>query len=260
LADKSTLLLIDALTRAVADPSGLPLYGNRKVPGLFATSAAARQVAQRCKSEGYLRVVCEETKGKASQEICAITEKGLAYLLSQVSPKPVLEALVHTLEERKIQVAELVAVAQKWSTGVDALQGTVKTVLQEIQKPGGVPASSPAIASLVPSGNGADTWPAEVIACLSEWRTSGASTDCPLPELYRRAQRQAANLSIGAFHDGLRRLHDQGKIYLHPWTGPLYEIPEPHFALLVGHEIAYYASLKVSTKMYEKGSDPLSAG
>ena len=26
------------------------------------------------------------------------------------------------------------------------------------------------------------------------------------------------------------------------WTGPLYAIPEPPLALLVGHEIAYYAS------------------
>jgi hypothetical protein len=49
-------------------------------------------------------------------------------------------------------------------------------------------------------------------------------------------------VTIGQFHDGLRRLHDGATIYLHPWTGPLYELPEPRFALLVGHEIAYYAS------------------
>ena len=50
--------------------------------------------------------------------------------------------------------------------------------------------------------------------------------------------------TIGHFHDSLRRLHEQEKIYLHPWTGPLYEIPEPPYALLVGHEIAYYASIR----------------
>ena len=38
--------------------------------------------------------------------------------------------------------------------------------------------------------------------------------------------------------------HDLGKIYLHPWTGPLYDIPEPPYALLIGHEIAYYASIR----------------
>ena len=42
--------------------------------------------------------------------------------------------------------------------------------------------------------------------------------------------------------DGLRKLHQQEQIYLHPWTGPLYDLPEPALALLVGHEVAYYAS------------------
>jgi hypothetical protein len=42
----------------------------------------------------------------------------------------------------------------------------------------------------------------------------------------------------------LRSLHDRERIYLHPWTGPLYALPEPAFALLIGHEVAYYASLR----------------
>ena len=54
------------------------------------------------------------------------------------------------------------------------------------------------------------------------------------------------SLTIGQFHDSLRRLHEMEKIYLHPWTGPLYEIPEPACALLVGHEVAYYASVRGS--------------
>jgi hypothetical protein len=83
-----------------------------------------------------------------------------------------------------------------------------------------------------------------LLACLTEWRSSGASEDCPLPELFQRAKIGATGLTIGAFHDGLRRLHDAGQVYLHPWTGPLHALPEPSFALLVGHEIAYYASLK----------------
>jgi hypothetical protein len=63
-----------------------------------------------------------------------------------------------------------------------------------------------------------------------------------LPELYRQARRADPGLSLGAFHDGLREFHAAGRLYLHPWTGPLYEIPEPACALLVGHEVAYYAS------------------
>jgi hypothetical protein len=90
LADKSTQLVLDALGRAAVDPAGVPLHGNKKNPGLFAATATAKQAAQRCKDEGYLHVLRTETKGKTSTEVCALTEKGLAYLLAQVSPKQVL--------------------------------------------------------------------------------------------------------------------------------------------------------------------------
>ena len=39
-------------------------------------------------------------------------------------------------------------------------------------------------------------------------------------------------------------MHDDREVYLHPWTGPLYALPQPPFALMVGHEIDYYASLR----------------
>jgi len=78
---------------------------------------------------------------------------------------------------------------------------------------------------------------------LAAWHD--ALSDCPLPELYRRLRAESPRLTIGQFHDRLRRMHQDEQIYLHPWTGPLYAIPEPAFALLVGHEIAYYASLRV---------------
>src|SRR6185437_15220910 len=68
-----------------------------------------------------------------------------------------------------------------------------------------------------------------VLAELTRWQHSGASEDCPLPHLYR----QVSAPSIGQFHDALRQLHDREKIYLHPWTGPLYDIPEPPYALLI---------------------------
>ena len=35
MADKLTQLLIEALSRAAADPAGVPLYGSKSDPGLF---------------------------------------------------------------------------------------------------------------------------------------------------------------------------------------------------------------------------------
>ena len=243
LADKSTQLVLDALGRAAVDPAGVPLHGNKKTPGLFAASAAAKQAAQRCKDEGYLGVIRTETKGKTVSEVCALTEKGLAYLLAQVSPKQVLEDFVRALETRQSQVGELVSTARQWQANFDAFKATVEKVLQQINKPSQAgPGPLGAYHAGTHQSNGSDTWLPALLGHLREWQGSGAMEDCPLPELYRQARQTAPDLTIGHFHDGLRSLHDREQIYLHPWTGPLYEIPEPSHALLVGHEIAYYAS------------------
>ncbi len=88
----------------------------------------------------------------------------------------------------------------------------------------------------------AEIWLGTALSFLKQRLDRGAAGDCPLPELYRQARLSAPALSVGQFHDGLRTLHDREQIYLHPWTGPLYDLPEPALALLAGHEVAYYAS------------------
>jgi len=240
LADKSTPLVLEALSRAVADPGGAPLHGTKKVAGLFPTSAAARQAAQRCKQEGYLRTITTEAQGKTVQEICALTEKGLAYLLSQASPRQVLEDLVRGLDAQQTQLGELVASARQTQVGIEALRTIAERVLSQVQQrkePAALPHDR-----AEPSGNGTQPWTAAALAELKRWQLQAPLEDYPLPDLYRAVHKRA--MTIGEFHDGLRRLQEQHQIYLHPWTGPLYEIPEPLYALLTGHEVAYYASLR----------------
>jgi hypothetical protein len=233
MSDRSTQLVLDALGRAAAEPAGLPLHSSKTTPGLFAPTPAGKQAAQMCKEEGLLQVVGSATRGKTTHEVCAVTEKGLAYLLNQVSPRTVLEQLVCAVEARQVQADELLAVARQVHEGLDALKATAEKVLHQVNRPTTNGHAGP--------GQSADTWPVVVLDFLRRWQSSGAPEDCSLPELYRQT---ASRLSIGQFHDGLRRLHECEQIYLHPWTGPLYDIPEPPYALLVGHEIAYYASLR----------------
>jgi len=233
MADRPTQILLDGLSRAVADPVGAPLFGSKSAPGLFAATASGKVVAQRCKDEGLLRVVRTETRGKADLDVCTITEKGIAYLLSQVSPKQVLEDFIRTLEAKQSQAGELLMIARQMQAGIDALKLTAEKVLQGLHRPAEAPAGG---------ANGSETWLVAVMSYLRRRQEAGATEDCPLPELFRQARLASPALTIGHFHDGLRRLLDAGQIYLHPWTGPLYALPEPPYALLVGHEIAYYAS------------------
>ena len=235
MADRATQMLLDGLSRAVADPAGVPLLGGKSSPGLFAATAAGRTVAQRCKDEGLLRVVRTEGRGKAPLDVCTITDKGLAYLLGQASPRQVLEDFIRTLDARQSQAGELLMLARQMQAGLDALKLTAERVLEQLHKPSHAPGANG-------SANGSEAWPAAALSYLARRQEAGAAEDCPLPELFRVAAQAAPGLTVGRFHDGLRRLLDAGQIYLHPWTGPLHALPEPPYALLVGHEIAYYAS------------------
>ncbi|HLJ94112.1 MAG TPA: hypothetical protein VKU02_13075 [Gemmataceae bacterium] len=240
MADKSTTLILAALTKAMSEPAGVPLHGNRGSSGLFAASALAKQAAQRCLDEGYLRVLHRQSRGRSVQDVCTISDKGLTYLLSQESPRAVLEDLVRILATHQERVAELVAATQRWQAGLESLRMAVAKVLEKIPQP----ALPVPLAAAGSSRNGSAAPSVDLLACLSHWQASGSSSDCPLPELFRSAQSADPSLTIGRFHDALRHLHADQKIYLHPWSGPLYEIPDPSYAVLIGHEVAYYASIR----------------
>ena len=229
MADKLTHLLLDALGRAALAPDGLPLVGSKSAPGLFPATAPARQAAQRARDDGLLRVVAADPKGKADRDLWTITDKGRAYLLQQASPKQVLEDLVRAVETRHGQVADLIAAARQTQTEVEALKAVLGQVLPQLTAATAAPAS-------------AAPWLDGLRTHLAEWQSGGGTGDCPLPELYRRLRAGHPALTVGQFHDGLRQLHERQQVYLHPWTGPLYALPEPALALLVGHEVAYYAS------------------
>ena len=236
MADKSSVIILEALGRAAADPHGLPLHGRKNTTYLFAATPSGKLAAQRCKNDGLLHAIRTETKGKTATEICAITEKGLAFLLAQVSPKRVLEDFIRTLEARKGQIDQLLDTTRGIQANLDALKAAAEKVLAHV--------TAPAPVNRGPSQNGSEDWLSTVIARLIQWHKSGQPEDCALPELYQRAKQAAPHLTVGEFHDGIRKLHEEERIYLHPWTGPLHELPQPVFALLIGHEIAYYASVR----------------
>ena len=178
----------------------------------------------------------------------------MSYLFAEASPRQVLEDFVRVLEARQEQFDAILAEARAARVGLDALKANTEKVLQHVvraEKSASLSelfssfrkdtASATAIAPAKPqAAEGA------ILARLKTWQDSGAAEDCPLPDLYRCCAASVPGLSIGGFHDALRQLRDADHIYLHPWTGPLYDLPEPPFALLVGHEIAYYASARIN--------------
>ena len=237
MADTSQALVLDALTRAAAEPDGLPLLGGKNAPGLFATNPAGKQAAQHTKSAGLLRVLRTETRGKGVQEICALTDKGLALLLEHTNPRLVLEAFVNALKAAHLQMDMLRASVHASQEHLLSLKSHAERVLDHLERPQLAPGKN--------NGKHEADAAAPLLAHLKGRHDAGTLDDCSLPELYRLVQCAHPGLTIGQFHDLLRQLCQDAALYLHPWTGPLYELPEPACALLVGHEVAYYASLRV---------------
>jgi hypothetical protein len=231
LADKLTQLILDALGKAALAPGGTPLTGTKVAPGLFAANIVGRQAAEKARADGLIRRVAPDPKGKADRDLYATTAAGLDCLLRQTSPKQVLEDLARAVEARHTQFTDWLTVAKETHAELAAVREILSQVIPKLAAPTGYfdPASAPS------------DWLADLRTHLAEWDEAG---DCPLPELYRRLRGSHPALSIGQFHDGLRELHDREQVYLHPWTGPLYALPEPAFALMIGHEVAFYASLR----------------
>src|SRR5690242_1907054 len=87
VADRSSQLVLQALSRAAAEADAVPLFAGRSSPGLFPATPAGKQAAQRCRDEGLLR----EAGARGATPLCALTDKGRDFLLGQLSPRQVLE-------------------------------------------------------------------------------------------------------------------------------------------------------------------------
>ena len=236
MADKLTPLIIDALTRAAAEPAGVPLYASKTDPGLFPASSVAKPAAKKCLDDGLLQLCRTDVKGKAARELYAATDKGLNYLVEHANAKEVIDDFVRILEERRGEVRQLLGEAQRIADGVD---GLLRVITRLASRPceGSVSGQNPTLHRV---GSPNQDLPALVFSALQRWQAATpVARDCPLPDLHRALD---SHPSIGEFHDALRQLHADDRVYLHPWTGPLYALPDPPFALLIGHEIAYYIS------------------
>src|SRR5207302_7805703 len=86
--------------------------------------------------------VLTRKKSKTPLEKVILTEKGLAWLLEQTSPRQVLEDFVRVLEARRAQAADMLASLKRLQGGFDALKVNAEKVLAQVDRP--APESAPA--------------------------------------------------------------------------------------------------------------------
>jgi hypothetical protein len=247
MIDRVTDVLIEALKQALGDPAAeWRLYKSGKIDGLFpGRGGVGGEAAAKALADGLLELVRTEAKGKTLVEWARLTPRGVEFLNECESPARALHGLRDDLRANQqavpIWLADMRATlealdqrlatdAQKWQQRLDALARRVEDTLRRID----AAAPPPEVTRAYP-------WAADALAYLDRRRGSGANGDCPLPELFGALAREHAGLSVGGFHDGLRRLRERRALRLVPARGA--ELTQPEFALLDGGVVLYYAAL-----------------
>ena len=248
-ADKLTETLIEALKLALSRPIEQRLFKSGKLDGLFAGRTGVNgDAAALAVRDGLLEVVRTETKGKTTIDWVQLTSRGVSFLHDRESPVRALDELriglqaakegvpvwlAEVRESLRVLEARLTEDVQKMMNRLEGLSRRVEETLRRLEENGPV----------LPDGALTTTfWAADALAYLDRRKVASGAAQCPLPELFTALAEQRGDLSITAFHDGLRRLQDQRVIRLLPFAGPPDELPQPEYALLDGATFMYYAA------------------
>jgi hypothetical protein len=246
VAEAIETLIEQTLARAATEPGGMSLVSTKQALGFFPNTAAGKTAAKRACDHGWFAFGPD---GKTA----FVTPKGLEHLLTASNPKPILDDFVRVLEAREEQVNQLIDAARGMANQVAAMRSVIESILPKVIAERSIVSPATVTNRVFPkveryesdSGTSVITSArlsvGEAIMNRLHSFPATAGEDCPLPILFRDLPTPT---TVGVFHDSLRMLHAEGRIFLHPWTGPLYQLPEPGLSLLVGHEVAYYASLK----------------
>ena len=83
-------------------------------------------------------------------------------------------------------------------------------------------------------------WAPPLLQHVQQQKRQAPLRPLDLPQLFRFARSRQPALSLGSFHDLVRRMADAGQVRLSPFTQAMYQLPEPECAMIVGREIMYY--------------------
>jgi hypothetical protein len=232
-----------ALRLALAEPREQRLYKSARHPGLFDARGPA---AERAVRDRLLEIVRTETRGGHATEWARITPGGVHYLHAHDSPRAVLQELRAALEtsrdgiptwrgavERQMRelTERMTGDMHRLVHRLEMLSGRVEEALKKLDAP--APALVNGVAHAVP-------WAGDALTYLDQRVESGATSDCPMPELFAAVREHRPELSLTEFHDGLRRLADYRAVALKPFAGPPERLTEPEYALLEGASVLYF--------------------
>jgi hypothetical protein len=246
--ERLTQALLEALRQGLASAGERRLYRSGKLDGLFpGRTGTAGAAAQQALRDGLVEVTRTETKGKTAIDWVRVTPRGVEFLHEHESPLRALHDLRHALRCNQQAVPawleemrgglravdeRLTADAARWLERLQALERRVEEALRRLEAAG--PLLPPEVARDHP-------WALDALNYLDRRRTGGAADACPLPELFAAVVRHHPSLSLTAFHEGLRRMHERRALLLRSADSPA-DLAQPEYALLDEAHVYYYAA------------------
>jgi hypothetical protein len=91
-------------------------------------------------------------------------------------------------------------------------------------------------------GKSAD-WSEEVIRMVMEQKQRNSFQRLTLPQIFDQLRTRHPDMTLGQFHDGLRRLQDERRLRLGPYTQALATLDDPRNALFLDREVKFYVEL-----------------
>lgn len=250
-------LILQALQQAMADPAPRKLLGTKANPGIFLGSGApVKAASQRCLDLGMIQQ-CGEQKAASKKAkpvpLYGIAPAGLAYLLEHDPAREVLAAAQSGVEnlsrltagcrEALVQVQEHLArlgrVVQDAAARIEPPD--VQKMLAAVASGKASPAVGGATAAVASGGEALGReLQSEMLRYVHEQRRESPLRPVELPQWYRFARSRHPALTLGQFHDLVRRMAEARQIRLSPFTQAMYQLSEPECAMIVGREVMYY--------------------
>ena len=246
-------LILSALERAVSDPTPRKLQGTNAKPGIFVGSTAAvKAAAERCLELGLIEMRGEQKAKNKAVSLYGIAPAGVTYLLEQ---SPAYQAL-RTAQAGVAGLSDWTAACQRTLSQVVEHLGKLREVVQHAAARVQPPDIKPLLAALQP----ARTEPApaavaappaasagltpeltnELLRFVQQQKRQAPLRPVELPQLWRFARTRLPALTLGQFHDAVRRLAEARQLRLSPFTQAMYQLAEPECAMIVGREVMYY--------------------
>ncbi|MCS6864544.1 MAG: hypothetical protein RMJ56_15965 [Gemmataceae bacterium] len=237
--------LLEALKTALASPGEHRLFRMGKIPGLFpARTGAAGEAALEALRDGLLETTRTEVKGKLITEWVQATPKAVRYVHEHDSLRSLLRELKELLQVTQTGVPqwmteakqELAAIAASFEVRATALLTRLEELAQRCDAAIRRAEMNQAPLSVAEPLQRVVPWAAHALDYLDRRRELGLSgSSCPLPELFQALRATVPELTLPAFHQGLKRLHDARLVQLEPAEA----IAQPEYAVVCDGRLMY---------------------